>query len=118
MVARIAMIALGAMCCIFSGCGCSKENDDGTPSRMDDAAYTNRLMEIHRSRNAVAAKVAALRGRIEKLGSEAKGSPEYIDLTNQLAQCMAESDRLRNTAVNAIRSRLLKESNQKDNFKK
>ena len=115
MFSRIAMIALGAVCCIFSGCGCSKEKGEETavPSRMEDAAYTNRLVEIQKSRNAVAAKAAALRVKIKDLGPDAVGTPEFVDLTNQLAKCVGDSEKMRKTALNVIRSRVVKEADVK-----
>lgn len=85
---------------------------------MNDAAYTNRLVEVRKGRNAVAAKAAAIRERIAKLGPEAQDTPVFIDLTNQLAQCEAESDQMRKTALNVIRTRVMKESSQKGNLKK
>ena len=119
MVARIAILALGAVCCLFSGCGCSKEKADaGIPARMEDAAYTNRLVQLRADQTAVAAKAAALRGKLAQLSQDARGAPEYIDLTNRLAQCTEEAERLRKAALNVIRTRLMKESAQKGNFKK
>lgn len=112
MVTRIAIIAFGAMCCIFSGCGCSKEKqaDDGIPARMKDSVYTNRLAQFFESRNAVVTKMAALRVKIEDLEPDAKGTPAYVDLTNQLAQCAAEADSIKKTTLNTIRSRVMKEA--------
>ena len=115
MLSRILMIALGAVCCIFSGCGCSKEKGDemSVPSRMEDAAYTNQLKQLLDNRNVLAAKSAALREKIRNLGSEAQGAPEFIDLTNQLAKCVGDSEKMRKTALNAIRTRVMKEADVK-----
>ena len=116
MLLRVAIIALGALCCLFSGCGgCSKEQkplvvDDGIPPRMKDAAYTNQLVQLQEGRRAVAVKVAAIRAKLSKLGPEAEKSPEYADLTNQLAQCEAESKRIRREAATTVRARVLQEA--------
>ena len=117
---RISIIALGALCSILSGCGCSKEKSaDGAPSRMDDAAYTNRLMELNGAQKRLAAQMADIRAKISRLGVEAKGTPEYAALTNRLVQCMEEASRIRKTTLNEIRTRVLKESAaQKGNWKK
>ena len=121
MVARIAIIALGAVCCIFSGCGCSKEKaGGGAYSRMQDAAYTNQLAQLKDRQVSVAAQASALRAKIEALGAEGKAgnTPEYADLTNQLAQCSREADRIRKEAQMTIRARLMKEAGPKRNLKK
>jgi len=124
MLLRIAIIALGALCCLVSGCGgCSKEPkppvvDDGVPPRMKDPAYTNQLVQLQRRQKTVAAQVAALQSKIEGLGAEAKTKPEYVDLTNRLAQCEAELERVRKETRLTVRTRLLKDSSKKDNLKK
>ena len=119
MLARIAIIALGAACCLFSGCGCSKDKAvSGIPSRMEDAAYTNRLIQLRAEQTAVAAKMAELKAKLEQFTQNEKGSPEYADLTNRLAQSVIEADRIRKTTLNTIRTRLMKEAAQKGNFKK
>ena len=118
---RISIIALGALCFFFSGCGCSKDKkaaESGVPSRMEDAVYTNKLVQLRGSQTAVAAKAAMLRARLESLGADAAGTPEYIELTNRLAQCAVENERLRETTVNVIRTRILKESAEKGILKK
>ena len=119
MFLRASIIAVGALCCLFSGCGCSKEKK-GTvvPSRMEDAAYTNRLVQLHDGRAAAAAEAAAIRAQIEKLGPNAAQKPEYAALTNRLAQCAAASERIRKETLTTIRSRILKESAEKGNLKK
>ena len=123
MLFRIAIIALGALCCLVSGCGgCSKEPkppvvDDGVP-RMKDPAYTNQLVQMQRRQKAVAAQMAALQSKIEGLGAEAKAKPEYADLTNRLAQCEAELERVRKETLLTVRTRLLKDTSKKDNLKK
>ena len=124
MLFRIAIIALGALCCLVSGCGgCSKEQkppvvDDGVPPRMKDPAYTNQLVQLQRRQRTVAAQMAALQAKIEGLGSEAKTKPEYADLTNRLAQCEAELERVRKETLLTVRTRLQKDSAKKDNLKK
>ena len=123
MLLRIAIIALGALCCLFVGCdGCSKKPvvDDGVPPRMRDAAYTNQLVQLQKGRRGVAAKMAAIRAKLAKLGPEAEKSPEYADLTNQLAQCEAESKRIRREAATTVRARVLQEAGpaKKGNLKK
>ena len=126
MAFRIAIVALCALGCLsFSGCGCSKENPEvdvekGNPPRMQDAAYTNQLVTLYDGKKAVAVKVAAIRAKLAKLGPEAEKSPEYADLTNQLAQCEAESLRLRKEALTTVRARVLKEAGAetKGNLKK
>ena len=121
MLLRIAIIALGALCCLFAGCdGCSKKPvvDDGVPPRMKDPAYTNQLVQLQRRQKTVAAQMAALQSKIEGLGAEAKTKPEYADLTNRLAQCEAELERVRKETLLAVRARLLKDSAKKGNLKK
>ena len=124
MLFRIAIIALGALCCLVSGCGgCSKEQkppvvDDGVPPRMKDPAYTNQLVQLQRRQKTVAAQMAALQLKIEGRGAEAKTKPEYADLTNRLAQCEAELERVRKETLLTVRTRLQKDSAKKDNLKK
>jgi len=123
MLLRVAIIALGALCCLFAGCdGCSKKPvvDDGVPPRMKDAAYTNQLVQLQEGRRAVAVKVAAIRAKLSKLGPGAEKRPEYADLTNQLAQCEAESKRIRRDAATTVRARVLQEAGpaKKGNLKK
>ena len=124
MLFRIAIIALGALCCLVSGCGgCSKEPkppvaDEGNPPRMKDTAYTNQLAQLQGRQKAVVAQMAALQAKIQKLGPEAQQTPEYIDLTNRLAQCGAELERGRKDTLQAVRTRLLKDSAKKGNLKK
>ena len=111
----IAILALCALCGFLSGCGCSKESKpvEGLPPRMQDPAYTNRLVSLHDRRSAIAAKAADIRARIEKLGDAAKGSAEYADLTNRLAQCEAETANIKKEAMSTIRARILKEKSAK-----
>ena len=112
---RFSIIALGALCCLFSGCGCSKEKkpDDVVPSRMEDAAYTNRLVGLRSAQKDVASRMADIRVKLAKLGEGAAGTPEYAALTNQLVQCLEEAGRLRKTTMNVIRTRIHKEAAQK-----
>lgn len=123
MLFRIAIVALSALCCLVSGCGgCSKEPkpvvDDGVPPRMKDPAYTNQLVQLQRRQKKAAAQMAALQTKIEELGAEAKTKPEYVDLTNRLAWCEAELERVRKETLLTVRTRLLKDSEKKDNLKK
>ena len=126
MLTRVAIIALGALCCLFSGCGgCSKEPkpsvpavDDGVPPRMKDAAYTNRLVQLRERQKAIVSQMAALQTKIQGLGAAAQTRPEYADLTNRLARCGAELERGRKETLLAVRTRLLKDSAKKDNLKK
>ena len=120
MTARFAIIALGAACCLFSGCGCSKEKPTAPvpQSRMADPAYTNRLVKLHDKRAAVAAEAAAIREQIKKLGADAAQKPEYAELTNRLAQCKEAVNRIRRETSVTIRTRILQESVEKGNLKK
>ena len=124
MLVRIAIVALSVLCCLVSGCGgCSKEQnpsvvDDGVPSRMKDPAYTNQLVQLQGRQKAVAAQMAALQSKIEGLGAEAKVKPEYADLTNRLAQCETELERVRKETLLTVRTRLQKDASKKDNLKK
>ena len=123
MLLRVAIIALGALCCLFAGCdGCSKKPvvDDGIPPRMKDAAYTNQLAQLQEGRRAIAVQVAAIRAKLAKLGPDAENRPEYVDLTNKLAQCEAASKRIRKEAVTTVRARVLQEAGpaKKGNLKK
>ena len=87
---------------------------------MQDVAYTNRLVQLKERQTVLAAQMATLREKIGKMGAEAKtgGMPEYVDLTNRLAQCKAESERVRKETLVTIRTRIMKESDQKRNLKK
>lgn len=107
----IAVVALCAMCGLISGCGCSREKPqpDGIPERMKDAAYTNALITLHGEKKAVAGRAAAIRAKIAALGENAKGSAEYVDLTNQLAKCEADAAAIQKDAVRTVRARILKE---------
>ena len=124
MLLRIAIVALGALCCLVSGCGgCSKEQkppvvDDGVPPRMKDPAYTNQLVQLQRRQRTVAAQMAALQAKIEGLGAEAKTKPEYADLTNRLARCGAELERVRKETLLTVQTRLQADSSKKDDLKK
>ena len=124
MLLRIAIVALGALCCLVSGCGgCSKEQkppvvDDGVPPRMKDPAYTNQLVQLQRRQRTVAAQMAALQAKIAGLGAEAKTKPEYADLTNRLARCGAELERVRKETLLTVQTRLQADSSKKDDLKK
>ena len=125
MLLRVAIIALGALCCLFSGCGgCSKEQkpsaavDEGNPPRMQDTAYTNRLVQLRGRQKALVSQMAVLQAKVQGLGAEAQTKPEYADLTNRLAQCGAELERVRKETLLAVRARLLKDSAKKGNLKK
>ena len=115
----LAIVALGALCCLFSGCGCSKEKPvDAVPVRMKDAAYTNQLAQLHAQRASLAAVEAGLREKIEKLGANAEQKPEFADLTNRLAQCRADSERLRREAMMTVRARIQRDAAGKGDLKK
>ena len=126
MLTRVAIIALGALCCLFSGCGgCSKEpkppaTDEGRPPRLEDSAYTNRLVQLRGRQKAIVSQMASLQAKIQRLGPgpEAQTKPEYADLTNRLARCEAELERVRKETLLAVRTRLLKDSEKKGNLKK
>lgn len=122
MAFRLTVLALGALCCLFAGCGCSKERPpaapEGVPPRMKDAAYTNQLVQLHDTQRQIAAQAAAIRAQIEKLGPEAGKKPEYAALTNRLAECAAALAKVRQDALGTVRARILKESGQKGNLKK
>ena len=111
----IAILALCALCGFLSGCGCSKESKpvDSLPPRMQDPAYTNRLVSLHDKRVAIVSKAARIRAEIAKLGEDAKGSAEYADLTNQLARCEAENTSVKKETISTIRARILKEKSAK-----
>ena len=117
MLIRIAIIALGALCCLFSGCGgCSKEQklpvgeEEGSPPRMQDPAYTNRLVQLRGLQKTIVSQAASLQAKIQGLGAEAQTKPEYADLTNRLARCGAELERVRKETLLSVRTRLLKDS--------
>ena len=121
MAKRLSIIALGALFCLFSGCGCSKEKKAvAVQPRIQDAAYTNQLVQLQGRQTAVAMQMANLRKEIEKMDEKAKvgGTPEYVDLTNRLAQCKAEAEQIRKETLLTIRTRIMKESDQKRNLKK
>ena len=60
-----------------------------------------------------------IKASIEKLGKDAVGTPEYIDLTNRLAKCGKEAEMTRMAARMAVRERLMKDSKaKKGNLKK
>ena len=116
---RISIIALSALCCLLSGCGCSKTKvDDGVPARMKDAAYTNQLTQLHGQRTALAKIEAGIMADIAKLGSDAAKKPEYADLTNRLEKCRADSERIRKETLAIVRARVMKDSDAKGNLKK
>ena len=114
------MLALCAAGLLVSGCGCSKEKTaaDGVPARMNDAAYTNRLVEIRHGQLSAAGRIALIRKEIAKLGKDAEKNPRYVNLTNELAKCTAEHEKLRKDAMATVRARILKESAEKRNLKK
>ena len=120
MTSRISILALAALATLLSGCGCSKEKKpvDAPKERMEDVAYTNTLARLRKDQASAAAKIAAIREKIEKLGGNATTSPEYISLTNDLAKCMAESEKIRKTTQMAVRNRLMKDAAKKGNLKK
>ena len=122
MARHLSIVALGALCCLLSGCGCSREKGEEAvaTSRMEDAAYTNQLITLHGSRKAIAKRAEAIRAKLAALGANASNHPAYADLTNQLARCEAEAAKIRNDALVTVRARVLKEGGvpQKGDLKK
>jgi hypothetical protein len=115
------IMAVGALCSVLSGCGCSKERvhkEEKVPARMKDVAYTNQLTQIRKGRVAIANRSALIREKIAKLGKDADKSPEYAVLTNELAKCEAQAAQVRNDAMTTIRARILKDAAKKGNLKK
>ena len=94
------VIALAALCSLLSGCGCSREKKsvDGPAERMEDAAYTNKLMNLRSEQASIASEIAAIKAKIAKLGDDAAKMPEYVDLTNRLAMCESESRLMQNAS--------------------
>ena len=88
-------------------------------ARMNDAAYTNMLAQALSDQKKIASEAAKIRSSLEKLGKDAVGSPEYVDLTNRLARCEKEAEMTRMAARMAVRDRLMKDSKaKKGNLKK
>jgi len=114
------LIALAALCSLLSGCGCSREKKsvDGPAERMEDAAYTNKLMNLRSEQASIASEIAAIKAKIAKLGDDAARKPEYVDLTNRLAKCELEAKSMRNAARQAVRARILKDAAKKGDLKK
>ena len=104
----IPMLAFCAAGLLVSGCGCSKEKTaaDGVPARMKDTAYTNRLVQIRYGQLSAAGRVAHVRNEIVRLGKDAEKNPKYTALTNELAKCMAEHEKLRRDAAATVRARV------------
>lgn len=111
MMRSVSIIALLALVSLLSGCGCSREKKpvDGIKERMSDAAYTNTLAKLRSAQVSVAAKIAAVTAKIEKLGKDASSSPEYAALTNDLAKCKAELEMMRRSAQMAVRNRIMRD---------
>ena len=121
MIRTISIIALLALASLLSGCGCSREKKpvDAMKERMRDSAYTNMLAQALSDQRKIASEAAKIRTSIEKLGKNAVGSPEYVDLTNRLAKCVKEAEMTRMAARMAVRERLMKDSKaKKGNLKK
>lgn len=120
MTSKISIIALAAVATLLSGCGCSKEKKrvDGPKERMADVAYTEAIGKLRKDQSSAAAKIAAIRERIEKLGGNASASLEYVSLTNDLARCTAEFEMIRKTTQMAVRDRLMKDAAKKGDLKK
>ena len=120
MMRTISMIALAALASLLSGCGCSREKKpvDGVAARMKDAAYINRLAQIHADKVTVASRTAEIKAAIKRLGKDAVRSPEYVDLTNRLAGCKAEAEMLNKAARMMVLDRLRSDSKSKGNLKK
>ena len=120
MMRTVSIIALIALSALLSGCGCSREKKpvEGVEARMKDAEYTNRLAEIRSEQVKVASAAAAIRSEIEKLGGDAERHASYPDLTNRLAQCEADMERIRKTAQQTVRERILRDSPEKKGYLK
>ena len=121
MIRTISIIALLALASLLSGCGCSREKKpvDAMKARMQDAAYTNMLVQALSDQKKIAFEAAKLKASIEKLGKDASGTQEYIDRTNRLAKCEKEAEMTRTAARMAVRDRLMKDSKaKKGNLKK
>ena len=119
MMSRISIIALAVLATLLSGCGCSKEKKpvEGQKNRMEDAAYTNTLVKLHKDQASATKKISVIKQKIEKLGKDAATSPEYISLTNDLAKAKAESEMIRKTTQMAVRNRLMEDAAKKGNLK-
>ena len=115
MMRTISITALVALSVLLSGCGCSREKKtvDAMKERMQDAVYTNMLAQALSDQKKVASETAKIKASIEKLGKEAVGTAEYIDLTNRLAKCEKEAEMTRMAARMAVRERLMKDSKAK-----
>jgi hypothetical protein len=120
MIRAISIIALAALASLLSGCGCSREKKpvDGLKERMSDVAYTNTLAKMREGQASAASRIAAITAKIENQGKDAESSPEYVALTNELAQCKAESEMIRKATRMAVRNRLMKDASKKGNLKK
>lgn len=121
MIRTISIIALIALSVLLSGCGCSREKKpvDATKERMQDTAYTNMLAQAISDQKRIACEAAKIKAAIEKLGKDAVGSAEYIDLTNRLAKCGKDAEMARMAARMTVRDRLMKDSKaKKGNLKK
>lgn len=114
------VIALAALCSLLSGCGCSREKKpvDGPAERMEDAAYTNKLVKLRSGQSSIASEIAAIKAKIAKLGDDAAKRPEYSDLTNRLAKCESKAKSMRDAARQAVRARILKDAAKKGDLKK
>ena len=115
MIRTISIIALLALTVLLSGCGCSREKKpvDAMKERMQDAAYTNMLAQALSDLKKVASETAKIKASIEKLGKDAVGTAEYVDLTNRLEKCEKEAEMTRMAARMAVRDRLMKDSKAK-----
>ena len=88
-------------------------------ARMQDAAYTNMLVQALSDQKKIASETAKIKSSIAKLGKDAVGTQEYIDLTNRLARCEKEAEMTRMATRMAVRDRLMKDSKaKKGNLKK
>lgn len=104
--------SLCVLCGFLSGCGCSKEPDvrESDVPRMEDPVYTNALVSLRDAKASLAGKAEVIRAKIAKLGEGAKDTAEYAQLTNELARCAAEADKVRKEALQTVRARILKEN--------
>ena len=85
------------------------EHKIAMPTRMYDVAYSNKIDSLAKRKEAVDARVEAIRLELFKLGPGAENEKGYVDLTNQLSQCEEESVRIRNEAQSTVRARIMDE---------
>ena len=100
--------------------GCSREEPaaekpaekSAAEKRAEDSAYVRQLGDFRDQQAKDASAVAAVRRQLAALGKDAKGKPEYADLTNRLAQLEAAQRQTNKTAADAIRARLRQDADR------